>query len=215
MKLQLALDIIPLNEAIELTKKVKDYIDWIEVGTPLIKKEGIRAVEEIRKAFPKETIVADLKTIDAGKWEAELGFSSGADIINVLGCANDSTILNTLKIAEKYNKSIIADLLGVENKVIRAKGLENLGVHYLGIHTASDEQTRGISPLEELEIISKIAKIPLVVAGGINLRTIDEILKFHPDIIVVGSGITKAEDPEKTAKALRDKIKKFYEGKGE
>ena len=35
MKLQLALDDMPLQEAISFTKKVEKYIDVIEIGTPL------------------------------------------------------------------------------------------------------------------------------------------------------------------------------------
>lgn len=36
MKLQLALDEMKTEEAIKLVEKVKDYIDIIEVGTPIV-----------------------------------------------------------------------------------------------------------------------------------------------------------------------------------
>ena len=35
MKLQIALDDVTLEGALELVKKVRDYIDIIEIGTPL------------------------------------------------------------------------------------------------------------------------------------------------------------------------------------
>ena len=41
-----------------------------EAGTPLIKSEGLDSVRTLRKEFP-ETIVADMKTMDAGRLEME------------------------------------------------------------------------------------------------------------------------------------------------
>ena len=40
MKLQLALDEMKTEEAIKLVEKVKDYIDIIEVGTPICLDAG-------------------------------------------------------------------------------------------------------------------------------------------------------------------------------
>ncbi|WP_334136719.1 orotidine 5'-phosphate decarboxylase / HUMPS family protein, partial [Muricomes intestini] len=40
MKLQLALDDLALDDALELTEKVQDYIDIIEIGTPFVYQEG-------------------------------------------------------------------------------------------------------------------------------------------------------------------------------
>ena len=42
MKLQLALDEMKTEEAIKLVEKVKDYIDIIEVGTPICLDAGNR-----------------------------------------------------------------------------------------------------------------------------------------------------------------------------
>ena len=36
MKLQIALDDVTLEGALELVKKVRDYIDIIEIGTPFV-----------------------------------------------------------------------------------------------------------------------------------------------------------------------------------
>ena len=72
--LQVALDFLELKRALELAAEaVRGGADWLEAGTPLIKSAGLDAVRELRRAFPKHTIVADLKTMDAGRIEMEFG----------------------------------------------------------------------------------------------------------------------------------------------
>ena len=44
MKLQLALDLVNIPEAIEVIKEVEEHIDIVEIGTPVINKEGLKAV---------------------------------------------------------------------------------------------------------------------------------------------------------------------------
>ena len=49
MKLQLALDEMKLDAALELMEKVKDYVDIIEIGTPFCLDAGNNAVEKFEK----------------------------------------------------------------------------------------------------------------------------------------------------------------------
>jgi len=46
----------------------------------------------------------------------------------------------------------------------------------------------------------------LVVAGGLNANSIPGVLSFHPAIVVVGSAITAADDPEAAARQIRNVI---------
>ncbi|MCX7716177.1 MAG: orotidine 5'-phosphate decarboxylase, partial [Endomicrobia bacterium] len=47
--LQVALDFIDLHRAIKIVKEiVEGGADIIEIGTPLIKSEGVRAISEIK-----------------------------------------------------------------------------------------------------------------------------------------------------------------------
>ena len=41
MKLQVAMDLLTVEEALELAAKVAEYVDIIELGTPLIKAAGL------------------------------------------------------------------------------------------------------------------------------------------------------------------------------
>lgn len=67
MILQVALDLTDIETAISIAEKAaRGGAHWLEVGTPLIKKEGMRAVELLKRRFPDRKIVADLKTMDTG-----------------------------------------------------------------------------------------------------------------------------------------------------
>ncbi len=54
MKLQVALDLLTIEDALELAGKVAEHVDIIELGTPLIKAEGLSAVTAIKEAHPHQ-----------------------------------------------------------------------------------------------------------------------------------------------------------------
>jgi orotidine-5'-phosphate decarboxylase len=95
--LQVALDLVHGDRALRIAADaVKGGADWIEAGTPLIKSEGMDIVRELKKAFPKQTIVADMKTIDVGGAEVEIAAKSGADVVVVLGVSSNPTITEAI-----------------------------------------------------------------------------------------------------------------------
>src|SRR5436190_8102997 len=83
MNLQTAFDFISLDKSLGIAEKVAEHSEWLEVGTSLIKSEGIRSVREFKTRFPKNQIVADMKILDAGEREAKLACDNGADIVVV------------------------------------------------------------------------------------------------------------------------------------
>jgi 3-hexulose-6-phosphate synthase/6-phospho-3-hexuloisomerase len=105
----------------------------------------------------------------------------------------------------------MADLLGVGDKIERAKELQNLGVDYLCMHIGIDEQMLGKKPLDLLSSIVKNTKIPVAVAGGLNSETVAEVVKAGAQIIIVGGAITKAKNVKNATsiikKAIEDKKK--------
>lgn len=85
MKLQIALDDITLEDALVLVGKVRDYIDIIEIGTPFVYEYGMQAVRAMKEHFPDKEVLADMKIMDAGFYEAEEALKAGADYVTVLG----------------------------------------------------------------------------------------------------------------------------------
>ena len=56
MKLQLALDLVNIPQAIEIIKEVGGHTDFFEIGTPVINREGLKAVAKIKAAFTKLSV---------------------------------------------------------------------------------------------------------------------------------------------------------------
>jgi len=206
--LQVALDFENLHRALQVAKEaVEGGADWIEVGTPLIKSEGMNAIREIKKAFPNKVIIADMKTADVGGFETELAAKSGAQIVTILGISDNPTITEAVKAGKKYGAEIMIDLLRVNNVEERAKELEKLGVKYFCVHVGIDMQMIGKNPLDELEKVVKATNLPVAVAGGLNKETIPEVIKRGASIIIVGGAIIKAPNVTEETKAIKNVMK--------
>lgn len=209
-KLQIALDDITLENALKLLEKVHGDIDIVEVGTPFMMEYGMEAVRKIKTTFSDVEVLCDAKIMDAGSYEAQLAFDAGADYVTVLGVTDDLTIVDCMAAAKKAGRKIMVDMICVQNLPERIAKIESLGVDVIAVHTGVDQQAAGRTPLDDLKEMRQCVKATgLAVAGGISCKTIDEYLKYAPEIIIVGSGIARAEDPVKAAQDLAKKIQAY------
>lgn len=205
--LQVALDLLNEHRALAIAKdSVEGGADWIEVGTPLIKSEGMKIVRKLKEKFPKKTLVADMKTMDTGAFETEMAAKAGADVVCVLAASDDSTIIDAIKSGRKYGTKIMVDLIGVKDKAKRAKELEKIGADYLCMHIGIDEQMIGKKPLEILKSIVKNTNTPVAVAGGLNSETVADVVKAGASIVIVGGAITKAKDVTNATRQIKKSI---------
>ncbi|ODS39570.1 MAG: bifunctional hexulose-6-phosphate synthase/ribonuclease regulator [Candidatus Altiarchaeales archaeon WOR_SM1_86-2] len=201
--LQLALDFVDLHRAIKVAQETEEDVDWVEVGTPLIKSEGLDAVRAVKKRFGKKRILADMKTVDTGRVEVEAAAKAGADIVIVLGVADDSTIEECVKAAKNYGCEIMVDLIGSKDIVKRALELEEMGVNYICVHVSIDQQMKGMRFVDELKKLRDQVRVPLAVAGGVNSESAADAVEAGADIIVVGGAIIKAKDAKKAARDIK------------
>jgi 3-hexulose-6-phosphate synthase len=209
MKLQVAIDLLSTSDALTLLDKVAAYVDIIELGTPLVKQEGLSVVKYTKAAYSDKLVFADLKTMDAGELEADLAFNAGADIMTVLGSAGDSTILGAIKSGKKHGKSVVADMIGVKDKVSRLKELKELGITWAELHAGLDEQAQPGYTINSLFEIGKQAQIPFSIAGGVNLESIEAVEAAGAIVAVAGHYIYGAKNPAAAANGLREKIHKL------
>ena len=209
MKLQVAMDLLSTSDALTLLHKVAAYVDIIELGTPLVKQEGLRVVKYIKAAYPDKMVFADLKTMDTGELEADLAFDAGADIMTVLGSAVDSTVLGAIKSGKKRGKSVVADMIGVKDRVSRLKELKELGITWAELHAGLDEQAQPGYTINNLLEIGKQAEIPFSIAGGVNLESIEAVEAAGAIVAVAGHYIYGTKNPAAAAKGLREKIHKL------
>lgn len=205
MKLQLALDSSNSQESKRIFEKVSDLVDIVEVGTPLIMKEGVKVVTEIKDAHPQLEVLADLKIMDAGDIEARIGFEAGADIVTVLGTAHDVTIHRAVGEARTLGKQVMIDLIAVSDVRGRIDQLEAIAPDYCCVHTAFDLQDRGMDPLREVQLVqSALKRSKMAVAGGINPEILPDIIAYRPAVVIVGGFITNHPEPRRAALEIRE-----------
>lgn len=205
--LQVALDFVNLSQALRAAEEaVEGGATWVEAGTPLIKSEGMQAVRALRERFPEQTIIADLKIMDAGRTEVEVAAKAGADVVTVLGAASDETIAECVEAGHNYDALVQVDLIGCAEQVERARRAQELGASIVGVHTAIDEQMVGASPMDVIEAVRGAVDIRLAVAGGINSETAPDAVKAGADIVIVGGAIIKAPDATEAARRIVESI---------
>jgi len=200
---QMALDSLDFDATVALATKVAPHVDILEIGTPCIKHNGIELLKTLRAKFPNNKILVDLKTMDAGFYEAEPFYKAGADICTVLGTADIGTIKGVIDVANKYGKMAQVDLINVADKKARTLEVAKLGAHIIGVHTGLDQQAAGQTPFNDLSMVTGLktgAKVS--VAGGVKAATVKQVVDAGADIVVAGAAIYGAADPAASAKEI-------------
>ncbi|CAI8813952.1 MULTISPECIES: bifunctional 3-hexulose-6-phosphate synthase/6-phospho-3-hexuloisomerase [Methylococcus] len=203
--IQLALDSLDRDRTLELARVTAPYVDIFEIGTPCIKYNGIEIVRELKRRHPDRLVLVDLKTMDAGEYEAAPFYAAGADICTVLGVSGPATIAGVVKAAQAHNAEVQVDLINVPDKAACAREAARLGAQIIGVHTGLDAQAQGQTPFADLESIARL-KLPvrISVAGGINQNTASRVAKAGADIVVIGAAIYGAPCPATAARTIRE-----------
>ncbi|HYA58061.1 MAG TPA: 3-hexulose-6-phosphate synthase [Thermoplasmata archaeon] len=205
--LQVALDFENLSRAVPAAREaIEGGADWVEAGTPLVKSEGLDAVRELKKAFPTHRVVADLKVMDTGAFEVEIAAKAGADIVTVMGAADDDTIADAVRGGELYGAEVMVDLLGVADPIARAKRAAELGAAAVCWHVGIDMQMAGKTPFSVLGELAKASPVPVAVAGGLNSETVAGAVRAGAQILIVGGAITKNPQIAEATRKIRQAI---------
>jgi len=207
--IQAALDTLDYEQTIRLAQRISPYVDIIELGTPCVKYNGIRIVETVHILIRDCLTLADLKTMDAGLYEATPFYEAGADIVTVLGAADAGTIKGVVEAAKSTKAQAQVDLINVKNKLETVALAYELGAHIIGVHTGLDQQAKGQTPFEDLRKVQQMkVGLKISVAGGINKDTVRQAIDAGADIVVVGAAIYGAADPVRAAAEIWEAVKR-------
>ncbi len=205
--IQVAIDALDFNASVALAEQVAPYVDIFEIGTPCIKHNGIQLVEELRARFPEKLILVDLKTMDAGEYEATPFYAAGADICTVLGVSGLATCKGVIKAAKAHGAEAQIDLINVADKAQCAIDTVAAGAQIVGIHTGLDAQAAGETPFNDLNTILGLGlDVRISIAGGIKHSTVQDVVRAGANIIVVGAAIYGAPCPATAAREIRELV---------
>jgi 3-hexulose-6-phosphate synthase len=162
----------------------------VEMGTPLLKNEGVsNVVPAFRRKFPEALLLADMKTMDGGGFEARAVFAGGGNIIDFLALAGVDTAKSICAVRDEFRRAdpelprlVFADIL-VPHQGPAAQAVDvalrmiEAGVDAVGVHLQADAR-RADPTLIERNYLGDMARTifariggaaPVQVVGGLSV----------------------------------------------
>ncbi len=201
--LQIAFD----NPSLERTKDIVNNLPAsdriiLEVGTPLLKRYGVKIIRELRQLVKDKFIIADLKTMDVGKVEVDLAFEETADGAVAAGVAAKEVLDKFTYEARRLGIYAIVDMMEVEDPIRKLRSLKHFPDVVI-LHRAIDVEKVGrhrLDYIQELRRAFPQRKFLIAVAGGITPETAKQALSDGADIIIVGRYITQSRDVKRSVR---------------
>jgi 3-hexulose-6-phosphate synthase len=208
MLLQVAID---RPEHLGVLPLVRGVADIVEVGTPLLKRFGDGAIATARELCPDTPVLADTKTVDAGDLEAEMVFGAGARLMTVLSSTSRATHAAVDRVAARFGALVVVDTITEAGKpeLLPADAAFPQSFAYVGVHSPTDARLAGDRSSSHIEAVAKMHRrgYRVALAGGLGPQTLDAVLEVEPEIVIVGSAITGADDPKGVARWIRDRLR--------
>lgn len=210
MKLQISFDMPDLDKALEIGHKVAPYATILEVGSLLLYKHGVAAIDQFRKTFPDKMVLADAKIVDRGKEAATVLAHAGADWITVMAGTTNEVIHAVCTTAHSLGKKIMIDLLDSHSLGQSALEAKSLGADALLFHKPYEKQESFLF-LDKWDMIKGNTNLPVFISGKITRDIIDRIIDIKPDGMIIGRSIVDAANPEEEARFFQEKCS-LYSG---
>lgn len=126
-------------------------VDIVEMGTPLLKCAGVyNVVPAFRERFPDALLLADMKTMDGGFFEARAVYNGGGNIIDFLSLAGVASARGIVGVRDEFRdrdpdtpRLAFADILvphqgPAERAIEVAEAMLDAGVDGVGLHLQLD-----------------------------------------------------------------------------
>jgi 3-hexulose-6-phosphate synthase len=188
---QISVDVGSLEQGLGIAgAALAGGISIVEMGTPLLKNEGVsNVVPAFRRKFPEALLLADMKTMDGGGFEARAVYSGGGNIIDFLALAGVDTAKAICAVRDEFRRAdpalprlAFADIL-VPHQGPAAPAVEvalrmlDAGVDAVGVHLQADAR-RADPTLIESHYLDGVARAvfdrvggaaPVQVVGGLSI----------------------------------------------
>ena len=206
---QVAIDVLQIDRALRVAEAaVRAGVDWLEVGTPLVTFEGVKAISALAREFPEHPVLADFKMMDGVRKYVLATAEQGGRIATICGVASDASIRTAVQAGKDCGVRIICDLYAAPDGPRRAREVEALGVDSAYIHYGADQRAEDPDrdPLLFLDEIAGKAGVPVGV-GTFSAANGIEGARRGADIFVIGVPLILEDDPTAGLRDYVDRVK--------
>jgi 3-keto-L-gulonate-6-phosphate decarboxylase len=188
---QISVDVATIEQGLGVAAAaLAGGVTIVEMGTPLLKNQGVsNVVPAFRRKFPEALLLADMKTMDGGGFEARAVYQGGANIIDFLALAGVDTAKAICAVRDEFRRAgpelprlVFADIMvphqgaAAQAADVARRTLE-AGVDGVGIHLQADAR-RADRTLIDKDYLGDVARAvfarigkaaPVQVVGGLNI----------------------------------------------
>jgi 3-keto-L-gulonate-6-phosphate decarboxylase len=188
---QISVDVATIEQGLGVAAAaLAGGITIVEMGTPLLKNQGVsNVVPAFRRKFPEALLLADMKTMDGGAFEARAVYAGGGNIVDFLALAGVDTANAICAVRDEFRgagaelpRLVFADIMvphqgpAAQAGEVALRMLE-AGVDGVGIHLQADAR-RADPKLIERDYLGDLARVvfervgksaPVQVVGGLNI----------------------------------------------
>jgi 3-hexulose-6-phosphate synthase len=165
-------------------------VNIVEMGTPLLKNQGVaNVVPAFRKKFPDALLLADMKTMDGGAFEARAVYTGGGNIFDFLALAGVSTAKAICGVRDEFRRSdpelprlVFCDIMVPHQGPAAQAGdaalrMIEAGVDGIGVHLQADARRADPTLIERHYLDDMVRAIlqrvggaaPVQVVGGLTV----------------------------------------------
>jgi len=157
----------------------------IEAGTPLIKREGMRAVQAARTLW-KGYVVADLKTADGAEGEVTMARQAGANAATILGSSPVESLDLFVAACASLGMDAMIDMVGVADPLEVLRQMKKPPAVVILHRVRDEENTRGkMIQYRHVNRIHSKYDVVISAAGGVDLREARSAIFNGASIVVV------------------------------
>src|SRR3954447_26110191 len=187
---QISVDVATLEQGLGVAgAALAGGVTIVEMGTPLLKNQGVsNVVPAFRRKFPEALLLADMKTMDGGGFEARAVYAGGGNVVDFLALAGVDTATAICAVRDEFKRTdpelprlVFSDIMvphqGPATQAVEvAVRMLEAGVDAVGVHLQADAR-RADPTLIERHYLADVARAifervgraaPVQVVGGLS-----------------------------------------------
>ena len=206
---QISVDVATIEQGLSVAAAaLAGGVNIVEMGTPLLKNQGVaNVVPAFRKKFPEALLLADMKTMDGGAFEARAVYTGGGNIFDFLALAGVDTAKAICGVRDEFRRSdpalprlAFCDIMvphQAANAADVALRMIEAGVDGIGVHLQADARRADPGLLERRYLDDMVHAIvervhgaaPVQVVGGLTVAQAKDLAQAGLRCFVISGNL--------------------------